>query len=235
MTTKLQRRPLGRTLFWFTNCSTVKKERKRDNQIFFLDFPPLPFLKGRKAKKKNFFLLLKRGERANNLHTIKLFQCIEILDFGYPQNCEPAILKTYIQGKTYNELALADVKQIVSGVTGAVNWRKQNIVYKKNELFIDVVEQCHVTMSQSGQVLNNYVMGKIIMKSFLSGMPDCKLGLNDKIMMQTEKKRGNGGSQKSKEISIDDVVFHQCVKLGKFETDRTINFIPPDGEFELMR
>lgn len=27
----------------------------------------------------------------------------------------------------------------------------------------------------------------------------------------------------------------QCVKLSKFETERAISFIPPDGEFELMR
>ena len=27
----------------------------------------------------------------------------------------------------------------------------------------------------------------------------------------------------------------QCVKLSKFETERSISFIPPDGEFELMR
>jgi Adaptor complexes medium subunit family len=27
----------------------------------------------------------------------------------------------------------------------------------------------------------------------------------------------------------------RCVRLGKFDADRTITFIPPDGEFELMR
>lgn len=27
----------------------------------------------------------------------------------------------------------------------------------------------------------------------------------------------------------------QCVKLSKFESERSISFIPPDGEFELMR
>lgn len=31
-----------------------------------------------------------------------------------------------------------------------------------------------------------------------------------------------------------DVKFHQCVRLSRFENDRTISFIPPDGEFELM-
>lgn len=27
----------------------------------------------------------------------------------------------------------------------------------------------------------------------------------------------------------------QCVKLSKFESERSISFIPPDGEYELMR
>lgn len=28
--------------------------------------------------------------------------------------------------------------------------------------------------------------------------------------------------------------FHQCVKLPKFDKERSITFIPPDGNFELM-
>lgn len=33
---------------------------------------------------------------------------------------------------------------------------------------------------------------------------------------------------------MEDVKFHQCVRLSRFENDRTISFIPPDGESELM-
>jgi AP-1 complex subunit mu len=33
---------------------------------------------------------------------------------------------------------------------------------------------------------------------------------------------------------MEDVKFHQCVRLSRFENDRTISFIPPDGDFELM-
>jgi AP-1 complex subunit mu len=33
---------------------------------------------------------------------------------------------------------------------------------------------------------------------------------------------------------MEDVKFHQCVRLARFESDRTNSFIPPDGEFELM-
>ena len=42
--------------------------------------------------------------------------------------------------------------------------------------------------------------------------------------------KANAGS-----VTLEDCQFHQCVKLGKFDSDRTISFIPPDGEFELMR
>lgn len=36
-------------------------------------------------------------------------------------------------------------------------------------------------------------------------------------------------------IELADITFHQCVKLGKFDSDRTISFVPPDGEFILMK
>lgn len=32
-----------------------------------------------------------------------------------------------------------------------------------------------------------------------------------------------------------DVTFHQCVNLGKFNTEKVVSFVPPDGEFELMK
>lgn len=35
-------------------------------------------------------------------------------------------------------------------------------------------------------------------------------------------------------VLVQDIKFHQCVRLTRFESDRTISFIPPDGEFELM-
>ena len=35
-------------------------------------------------------------------------------------------------------------------------------------------------------------------------------------------------------MEMEDIRFHQCVRLSRFENDRTISFIPPDGEFELM-
>jgi len=72
------------------------------------------------------------------------------------------------------------------------------------------------------------------MKSLLSGMPECKLGLNDKMLMAYEEKTGSR-KKRTNGIEIDDCNFHQCVKLEKFDTDRVISFTPPDGTCELMK
>ena len=39
---------------------------------------------------------------------------------------------------------------------------------------------------RSIQVLSAHVAGKVVMKSYLSGMPECKFGINDKINMDTK-------------------------------------------------
>lgn len=63
----------------------------------------------------------------------------------------------------------------------------------------------------------------------LSGMPDLKLGLNDKAYYEAQ-----GRTSRSKAIEFNDIKFHQCVRLGRFENERLVTFIPPDGKFELM-
>ncbi len=46
---------------------------------------------------------------------------------------------------------------------------------------------------------------------------------------------GDTAPKSESAVELDDCQFHQCVRLGKFDSDRSISFIPPDGEFELMR
>ena len=43
-----------------------------------------------------------------------------------------------------------------------------------------------------------------------------------------------GRASKNKAVDLEDMKFHQCVRLTRFENDRTISFIPPDGAFDLM-
>jgi AP-2 complex subunit mu-1 len=34
---------------------------------------------------------------------------------------------------------------------------------------------------------------------------------------------------------MQDVSFHQCVNLGRYNTEKVVSFVPPDGEFDLMK
>ncbi|KAI8925965.1 Mu homology domain-containing protein [Entophlyctis helioformis] len=165
----------------------------------------------------------------------------EICDFGFPQNTEAETLKQYITTEGIeSERALDEGSRIAIQATGAVSWRRPDIKYRKNEAFVDVIESINLIMSAKGTVLRSDVSAQIVMRAYLSGMPECKIGLNDKVLLDKEGKNTSGPSRTGSgrnalAVELDDCQFHQCVKLGRFDSDRTINFIPPDGEFELMR
>ena len=43
-----------------------------------------------------------------------------------------------------------------------------------------MVESVNLLVNSNGTVVRSEVMGALKMRTFLSGMPECKLGLNDK-------------------------------------------------------
>lgn len=154
----------------------------------------------------------------------------ETMDFGYPQTTEAKILREYITQEG-NRLEAAPRPPVA--LTNTVSWRSEGIKHRKNEIFLDVIEKLNLLVSANGTVLHSEIIGAIRMKSFLSGMPELKLGLNDKLMFEASG-RAVSASTKGKAIELEDIKFHQCVRLARFENDRTISFIPPDGEFDLM-
>ncbi|XP_011176465.1 PREDICTED: AP-1 complex subunit mu-1 [Bactrocera latifrons] len=149
----------------------------------------------------------------------------ELIDFGYPQTTDSKILQEYITQEGH-KLELQPRPPLA--VTNAVSWRSEGIKYRKNEVFLDVIESVNLLANANGNVLRSEIVGAIKMRVYLSGMPELRLGLNDKVLFEST------GRGKSKSVELEDVKFHQCVRLSRFENDRTISFIPPDGEFELM-
>lgn len=154
----------------------------------------------------------------------------ETMDFGYPQNCAVDVLRLYINLGNVKPQDEPDTDQLTSQITGAIDWRREGIRHRKNEVYIDVLESVNLLLSSTGTILRNEVTGRVQMNTKLTGMPECKFGLNDKLVIEKE----NNANRKPV-VEIDDCTFHRCVRLGKFDADRTITFIPPDGEFELMR
>ncbi|KAJ0037991.1 hypothetical protein Pint_22883 [Pistacia integerrima] len=178
----------------------------------------------------------------------------EMMDFGYPQYTEATILSEFIKTDAYR---MEVTQRPPMAVTNAVSWRSEGILYKKNEvggfcfsssyeLLIDSccrimeISYCffrfswmswsvNILVNSNGQIIRSDVVGALKMRTYLSGMPECKLGLNDRILLEAQ-----GRTTKGKAIDLDDIKFHQCVRLARFENDRTISFIPPDGSFDLM-
>mmetsp|Transcript_15597 Transcript_15597/g.17336 ORF Transcript_15597/g.17336 Transcript_15597/m.17336 type:complete len:445 (+) Transcript_15597:20-1354(+) len=165
----------------------------------------------------------------------------EIMDNGYPQTSDIDSLRALVLQKNKlggKKIKEKDLHSRISQATGAIPWRREGIVYTKNELFIDVVESIDLLVSQDNEILNVAVAGQILMRTRLSGKPECIFGMNDTLTLNSEQgkaHREQSGAMPSGGVELDDVTFHQCVNLAKFESESTISFIPPDGAFELMR
>ncbi|CAG9331113.1 unnamed protein product [Blepharisma stoltei] len=154
----------------------------------------------------------------------------EMIDNGYPQTTEYKVLREYIKSESHRLQQEEEQQAVVPiSVSNAVSWRSEGIKYKKNEVFLDVIERLNLLVASNGNVLRSEILGVLKMRTLLSGMPELKLGLNDKLLFEA-----TGRQTRGKAIELEDIKFHQCVRLARFENDRTISFIPPDGEFELM-
>lgn len=52
--------------------------------------------------------------------------------------------------------------QITSQVTGQIGWRREGIKYRRNELFLDVLESVNLLMSPQGLFRRLLVMGSVL-------------------------------------------------------------------------
>jgi AP-2 complex subunit mu-1 len=157
----------------------------------------------------------------------------EIVDFGYPQFMDQDILRSYITG-VKNSQQYTDpneIAKITLTATGATSWRPENIIYQKNEIYLDVIESVNCLFSAEGNIMRADVTGVIRIDCRLSGMPQCKLGINEKIGASLPESAKPGATGM---VSLDDVRFHHCVRLSERNSEKVISFVPPDGVFDVM-
>jgi AP-1 complex subunit mu len=136
----------------------------------------------------------------------------EMMDNGYPQITEEKVLKEYIKteahkteakkGKKNQQDSLTDIV-VPTAASNIVSWRPEGIIHKKNEIFLDVIERLNILVSASGNVLRSEILGRVHMRSYLSGMPELKLGLNDKVLFEMQNR-----STRGKLIEMEDIKFH---------------------------
>jgi len=145
----------------------------------------------------------------------------EMVDYGWPLTTEPNALKAMIRppnlmSKLLQSTTSAVSDELPSGTISNIPWRAANVYYSQNEIYMDIVEEVDAIITAAGAVVARDVSGSIQCQSHLSGVPDLLLTFKDPTL-------------------IDDCSFHPCVRYARFEQDQVISFVPPDGNFELMR
>ncbi|KAI9142760.1 Mu homology domain-containing protein [Paraphysoderma sedebokerense] len=127
------------------------------------------------------------------------------------------------------------LSKVVSQVTGVVSapdtptpssqlsttpWRKFNPRYTSNEIYLDITESLDLIIERNGNVVpGGGVNGVVKCTSKLSGTPDVEVRF-----------MGFGGSK----TGWEEVGVHRCVRYSKWEREKALSFVPPDGTFELM-
>mmetsp|Transcript_16741 Transcript_16741/g.38276 ORF Transcript_16741/g.38276 Transcript_16741/m.38276 type:complete len:504 (-) Transcript_16741:430-1941(-) len=148
----------------------------------------------------------------------------EMVDYGWPLTTEPNALKAMIRPPSIlTQLSSAvfvnnNVSHALpSGTISNMPWRASGVTHTQNEIYMDVIEEIDAIIdAASGNVVQSDVSGRIQCDCRLSGIPDLLLSFKDPKL-------------------IDDCSFHPCVRYGRFEREKIVSFVPPDGNFELMR
>lgn len=185
----------------------------------------------------------------------------EALDYGYPQNAATTDLQAYLFNKPIpveapsvasvlpsfkpNPKTMASAaahKSVVPGVqpTPFGGWGGRS--GSGNEIFIDLVDRISALITAEGSVRSFSVDGCIQMKSFLKGSPQVHLALNEDLVIASGpngRASGSAGVHGGAaglygSVQLDDVNFHECVSLDRFDSEKVITLSPPSGEFVVM-
>lgn len=142
-----------------------------------------------------------------------------MIDNGYPITTEISLLKDLVKVPQSVMKTVVDSAMNLKASSGhgrsPVPWRKLGIRYANNEIFFDLIEEITCIVDVNGMSSVCEVNGTIHANCKLSGMPDLLLQFKEPSL-------------------FEDCSFHPCVRYARYEQDRSISFIPPDGEFDLM-
>ncbi|KAL8597528.1 AP-3 complex subunit mu-1 [Nucella lapillus] len=157
-------------------------------------------------------------------HYVIVFELLdEMLDNGFPLAMEINVLKELIKPPNF----LRTITDTVTGKSTSVGanlptgqlsnipWRRTGVKYTNNEAYFDVIEEIDAIIDKSGTTVIAEIQGYIDCLIKLSGMPDLTLTfINPRL--------------------LDDVSFHPCVRFKRWESEKILSFVPPDGHFRLM-
>uniref|UniRef100_A0A8D0C148 Stonin-2 n=1 Tax=Salvator merianae TaxID=96440 RepID=A0A8D0C148_SALMN len=117
--------------------------------------------------------------------------------------------------------------------------RTVGLNYQEEEITVDVKDEFYgILAKEDNKILQHNVVTHIHVLTFLSGLAECRLGLNDILVKGNEivSRHDIIPTTTTKWIKLYDCRFHSCVDEEVFASARVILFNPLDAcRFELMR
>ncbi|XP_048456283.1 stonin-2 [Rhincodon typus] len=111
--------------------------------------------------------------------------------------------------------------------------------YFEEEITVEVQDEFKgIVAKAENRLIQHSVVTHVSVLAFVSGMPECRIGLNDVQMKGHEvvSRHDIIPTTTTKWIKMNDCQFHKCVAVDEFKDSRLIKFLPLDGHrFELMR
>lgn len=162
----------------------------------------------------------------------------EIVDYGFPQNSSTARLRQFVvmdpvivrpaSGRVASGAAASGPSEVIKSVldterTGA-----------REEIFVDIVEKLTAIFDAGGHLKTSSIVGTIQVKSYLTGNPPIRLGLNENVLLGGRSSGVSWNSSLESGASatvLDTYSLHGDVDAQKFERDRILELVPPDGHF----
>lgn len=146
----------------------------------------------------------------------------ELADYGVPFTTEPNTLRdivsapSAVSGFAASMLGQSQVADALPSAAGMdVDWRRREVKYRTNEMFVDLIESIHCIIDPNGSMVTSDVTATFDCDCRLSGMPDLTMYFNRPELME-------------------DVALHRCVRYKVWEKNKQISFVPPDGKFQLL-
>jgi len=130
---------------------------------------------------------------------------------------------------------------------------------RRDEIFVDVVERLAATFAPDGSLVSQQVDGSVVCRCYLAGSPAIRVKFNDGLLVlrRAGGAAGGGGgglggggrggaggagaggfsagdfASDGALVILDDVAFHEAADLSRFDSERAVTLVPPDGEFAL--
>jgi AP-4 complex subunit mu-1 len=102
----------------------------------------------------------------------------------------------------------------------------------KNEIFVDIIERIDLIM-KNNEIINFNINGTIKMKSYLNFNSKLKISLNENLFILSDPLPSS--APLPGDVVLDDMTFSDICDLSEFnQNSKIINFISPDGEFNLI-